>query len=76
MILLDSNIVTAFFKKEPAISDRILSQIDQIALRVLYQKPIPPQVQVNWNDILEELSTTAPKWETVEDAMNYARKRG
>jgi predicted DNA-binding protein len=50
-----------------------IKKIDH-ALR--YKKPIPPQVQVNWNNILEELSTTAPKWETVEDAMNYARKRG
>jgi tRNA(fMet)-specific endonuclease VapC len=35
MILLDSNIVIAFFKKEPVISERILSQIDQIALSSL-----------------------------------------
>ncbi len=35
MILLDSNIVIAFFKKEQAISERILAQIDQIALSSL-----------------------------------------
>lgn len=35
MLLIDTNIVIAFFKGEPAISERVLSNIDQIALSSL-----------------------------------------
>ncbi|MBA3071946.1 MAG: type II toxin-antitoxin system VapC family toxin [Nitrospirae bacterium] len=35
MLLLDTNIVIAFFKGDQVISEKVLSQIDQIALSSL-----------------------------------------
>ena len=42
--------------------------------KALRQKKAIPS-KVIWDDILEELSTTAPKWKTVEEAINYTRRR-
>lgn len=40
------------------------------------RKSLPSYIQADWNDIIEELSETAPEWETVKESISYTRKRG
>jgi len=38
-----------------------------------YNRPI--SVKVDWDKITKELSETSPRWKTVEEAMDYTRRR-
>jgi len=62
--------IELFLKQEDIFSQEIVKEVN-VALR--NNKHVP--VQVNWNQIEEELSQSAPQWDTLSEAMSAGRKR-